>query len=64
MADALTTTRLQRVTQLLVRHVRLVNTQGECIGCLCGACEGRGRLNHLRHLARVIDAFIESEAAS
>lgn len=56
-----TDTRFGRLLTLLVRHSRLTDGQGHCIGCLCQDNVPPGRVNHLRHLARVIDAFIDTE---
>lgn len=52
--------RYARLLALMVRHTRLTDAQGHCIGCLC-LNSPPGRVNHLRHLARVIDGFIDSE---
>lgn len=50
--------RQRAIASLLTRHSRVNAADGTCVGCLCGA--PMARLDHTKHLAKLVDALVEA----
>ena len=49
--------RQRRIASMLIRHYPVLSAEGRQIGCLCGLVGGR--VEHTKHVARIVDQLID-----